>query len=51
MAEKVPFSRWCSILETCFQLSIKLMMNWVPMSENDVTDYLGKIISTSLEFF
>ena len=32
-----------SIFETCFQHSIKLVMNWVPRSENEVADYISKL--------
>ena len=32
-----------SIFETCFQHSIKLVMNWVPRSENEVADYNSKL--------
>ena len=32
-----------SITETCFQHSIKLVMNWVPRSENEVADYISTL--------
>ena len=32
-----------SIFETCFQHSIKLVINWVPRSENEVADYISKL--------
>ena len=32
-----------SIFETCFQHSIKLVMNWVPRSENEVADCISKL--------
>ena len=32
-----------SIFEICFQHSIKLVMNWVPRSENEVADYISKL--------
>ena len=32
-----------SIFETCFQHSIKLVMNWVPRSENEVAGYISKL--------
>ena len=32
-----------SIFETCFQHSIKLVMEWIPRSENEVADYISKL--------
>ena len=32
-----------SIFETCFQHSIKLVMDWIPRSNNEVADYISKL--------
>ena len=32
-----------SIFETCFQYSIKLGMDWIPRSDNDIADYISKV--------
>ena len=32
-----------SIFETCFQYSIKLEMDWIPRSDNDIADYISKV--------
>ena len=32
-----------SIFEACFQYLIKLEMEWIPRSDNEVADYISKI--------